>query len=290
MMIKNPLNLKLFLNNQFKIKCLNRFETLAYAIKHNYSISRFGDGEISLSFHSGKKNFEGIIFQKADELLAEKLRYILFKPIDNLLVCYNNSWMKSSTYPIILDYERSAKNYIKYLSINRPRDIGVLSRKKNQLFYLYYFFIIVANTYLKLFGDATCFSLSYFYEHYQNNRINDILELYQKFFAQRRILFVSPDEPLMGESFRSLVDNGIIKSPSQIHFIAVPKENCFEYYDNILEAIQKFNDIDTVFLQCGPTATILAADLTQNYGMTAYDVGSFNISLQKAALMHNISF
>jgi hypothetical protein len=48
--------------------------------------------------------------------------------------------------------------------------------------------------------------------------------------------------------------------------------------------------VEAVFIQAGPTATVLAADLTERKGLLAYDVGSWNISLHKAFLVHGTSF
>jgi len=101
---------------------------------------------------------------------------------------------------------------------------------------------------------------------------------------------VAPETPVLGESFRSLVDRGVIRSPKKVDFLSIPERNCFEHYARILEGILKYRHLDAVFLQAGPTATVLASELRAEHGLLAYDVGSLNVSLQKAAAVHNISF
>lgn len=275
------------------IQLLNKKETLKYVLNNNLSLVRYGDGDISLTFLTGRPGYKGVFFQKADKLLAEKLQDALFSPIDNLLVTIEITFMHTSEQYVILNYERSPKKYKRYLSIFSENDIGILhdwKTRRFQLFYIYYFFKILRRSSVTVFGDARCFFASYFWPEYCRNQMSEIFNLYKSFFADRRVLFVSPEEPLIGVSFRTLVNNGIIKSIKEAYFISVPNNNAFGQYDIILKKILKFKNIDAVFLQCGPTATVMAAELTKNYGRLAYDVGSFNTALLKAAQVHGITF
>jgi len=132
--------------------------------------------------------------------------------------------------------------------------------------------------------------LCFFYTEYRDNKINEILNLYRSFLQGKSILFVCPESPLMGLSFRKLYDTDIVKSMKNVDFIVIPDKNCFSYYDSIMQRILSHISIDAVFIQAGPTATVLVADLMANHGILAYDIGSWNVSLQKAAMIHNISF
>jgi len=280
-------------NRVMGVQLLNKRQTLKYVLNNNLSLARYGDGEYSLAFLTGRSGYKGIFFQEADKLLAEKLQDTLFNPIDNLLISIETTFITTSIQYVIMDYERSPKKYKGYLSVYSKNDIGVINNsetRRYQLFYIYYFLKIIRRSSVPVLGDARCFFISNFWPEYCRNQMAEIFELYKSFFIGRRILFVAPDEPLMGVSFRTLVDNGIIKNIKEAYFISVPNKNCFRQYDSILKEILKFKDVDAVFLQCGPTATVMAAELTKKYGKLAYDVGSFNTALLKAAQVHGITF
>lgn len=272
---------------------LNKRETLEYVLKNNLSLARIGDGEYSLAFLTGLPGYRGIFFQEADSLLAKKLQDIIYEPIDNLLVTYENTFMNTALQYVIIPYERSSKKYKGYVSIHSKNDVAIFHNyqtKRFQLSYIYYFLKILKRSSVSIFGETRCFMACYYWPEFCRNQMAEIFSLYKSFFFGRRVLFVAPDEPMMGDSFRKLVDKKIIKSIKEAFFLSVPNNNCFRQYDVILNDILKFKDLDAVFLQCGPTATVMAAELTKNYGMIAYDVGSFNTSLLKAAQVHGISF
>ena len=267
------------------IQLLNRRETLEYAINNNCSISRLGDGELDIVLHR-----KGTYFQRYDERLREKLTNILYIPKSNVLVCLDHEFMCSNKYYVVLDYERSIKKYYRYLSIFKTNDVAILDRKKQKI-HLYFKLLLIGNkTEITSYGDATCFMLCFFYQDYLQKKMIEIIELYRKYFAKKKILFVCSDNPTLGVSFRKLYENGIIKSAKSIDFVVIPSKNCFDYYETILKQILSFRNIDAVFIQAGPTATVLVADLTTQYGLLSYDVGSWNVSLQKAADVHNITF
>jgi hypothetical protein len=271
-------------NEEKNITLLSRRETLEYASQKDYSIARFGDGEIELAY------YQGIQFQKKDINLSLKLQQVLVEPIPNLLVCFNNDFVCNDEYKVILDYERSTKDYCRFESVHRLNDIAIMSRKVQRYVYQRQFESIKQCTNINHFGDATCFMLCFFYTEYRDNKINEILNLYRSFLQGKSILFVCPESPLMGLSFRKLYDTDIVKSMKNVDFIVIPDKNCFSYYDSIMQRILSHISIDAVFIQAGPTATVLVADLMANHGILAYDIGSWNVSLQKAAMIHNISF
>ena len=272
------------------IRLFDRMQTLDYLLSQGCSVSRFGDGETGMAIRAARGRQQGIHFQKADPELSERLREILFCPIANLLVCFNNAFMQQSRYRIVLDYERSKKNYTKLLSVHRPNDIGILTRRRQRFTYLRQFAFIGNRTALGLLGDATCFSLCYFYDEYRENRIPEVLRLYARMFEDRRILIVCPEKPHMGASFQELVANGVIRSPRHVEFIVISDHDCYDQYDDIMESCARARPVDAVFIQAGPVGSVLAADLTKKYGMVAYDVGSMNVSLERAAIVHGATF
>lgn len=270
-----------------KVVLLDKRRTLVKALSENLSMARFGDGELILS---DRKRQRGIPFQKFDGKLSAGLSAMLNEPHENLLVCFNNGFLRSARHHVVLDYERSPKKYGRYRSVKSHGDIGVLFRTRAKYWYKKEFAKIASTSELRVFGDAACFFLSLYSKAYREDRIPEILALFREFFQDKRILIVCPDNPLMGFSFRDIVRQGIVRSPASIDFIDIPPRNCFGDYDGIKEKILAHGSVDAVFIQAGPTATVLVGDLTMNHGILCYDVGSLNISMIKAYEKHGFTF
>ena len=270
---------------------LSRLDTLRYVVEKGCSVARFGDGEMHFALHGLRRGFEGIHFQRPDPLLALQLRKILDESIEGLLVCYNNHFMQEDYHRVVLDYERNPrKEYSEYLSLRRERDTGVLERKRQRRVYRRQFETVQKSTTWGLFGDSTLFAIGFFVEEYCADRMLEVCDLYRKLIERRKILIVAPERPVLGDSFRRLHKQGLIRSAERVDFISIPEADCFQNYEDILKRIKSFQNIDTVFIQAGPTATVMAAGLAGCHGITAYDVGTWNVSLQKAAKVHGINF
>ena len=265
-------------------KLLTRNETLSTALERNLSIVRFGDGEMQMTRFAPQGG--GIHFQKYDPKLRERLTEILLQTHSKVLVCYCNAYTLYRDHHVVLDYERSQKDYFRYLTIHRQNDVAVRRRTKMMLMFRSMLATFKDKTPLSTLGDATCFFLEHYFEDYVKRSIAAICELYGRMFRNRRVLIVGPERPTFSKSFRQLAHSGIIQSPRHIDFLDIPNRDCFDHYYDILDRILSFQSIDAVIVQAGPTATVLAWDLTTKYGLVAYDVGSLGISLQKAAEIH----
>lgn len=269
---------------------LGRRETLEYCVQHDCSIARFGADEMSFAIQGRAPDFEGLEFQRPDPRLAILLLEILNEPREGLLLCFNNSFLRESERRVVLDYERDAQSYARTMSVHRKKDIGLLDRSVDRRAHEKYFDFICRNTSLDRLGDATCFDLCYFRREYEQKKIADVFALYKKLFDGRNVVFVGPDQPRIGRSFKALVKDGVIKSPSQTEFLAVPERDEFAVYEELLQKILEFRQADAVFIQAGPTAAALAAELAWKHGVRAFDAGALNVSLDKAAKVHGISF
>lgn len=77
------------------------------------------------------------------------------------------------------------------------------------------------------------------------------------------------------------VGNDLFAEAASIKRILCPATNAWEQYDKILSTILELNlDQDTLYiLALGPTATVLAYDLTQ-YGFQALDLGHIDIQYE----------
>ncbi len=279
--ITNNLGLK-----RFQLKRLDRFETLNYLIDNNLSISRFGDGECSIAF-----DHKGIHFQEYSDDLKDKLLKVLTTKNDKILVSFNNSFVDESKYRVIVKYGRTGKVYDSFETIKLANDIGILERKNEQIFYKGKFREIRRIFKNPILGDATVFYIGFYYKEYQKANLEIVFELYKRLFKDKRILFVCPENPLMSKSFRTLIEEGVIQSHEDATFYFVPSTNAFSKYKEILESILERQDtFDLVIIQAGPTATVLAHELSTKHNIKAYDVGSLNESIYKVWMDTNFIF
>jgi hypothetical protein len=282
-------------STQQSVSLLDRMETLLYAIDNDISMARLGDGELFLAFAridplcrilAWAKN--GIDFQPFSAELSKRLWDTLTIRNDRFLVCYNNSFMQNAKHHMVMEYERSEKKYEKLISIRKENDIGVLLRVREQGSYVRKFEAILKHSNITTWGESTCVWLAAFCKEYKEQRLFEVLDAYRLLLEGKRVLFVCPEHPLLGSSFQSLASRGIIQSPRSIQFLEIPNKNAFAYYDSIKRDILKHQDVDCVFVQAGPTATALVADLATD--MIAFDVGSWNVSLEKAWNIHKAYF
>ena len=269
-------------------RLLGSKETLQYALDGGLALARLGDGELALSpFGEGK----GILFQEHDEELSRRLGDLLRKARPGVLVCFCNLFSGLAKHRVVLDYERNPnKKYSGYLSVHRQNDIGILPRRDFRRWNRQRLWEIAKATSVPVLGEATCFHLCYFFEAYRAGDLSEVFALYRRLFEGKRALFVCPEQPLGKPSFRELVGRGVIGSCESVRFLDIPEKNCFREYDRILEAVLGHRDVDAVYVQAGPTATVLAAELASRHGLMAHDVGSLNISLQRAHERHGIVF
>ena len=269
---------------------LGRRETLEYCVQHDCSIARFGGDEMKFVLEGRQPGFAGLEFQQPDPRLALLLLEILNEPREGLLLCFNNAFLRESERRVVLDYERGAQSYVRTMSVHHEKDIGLLDRAEERREYAKYFDFICRNTSLDRLGDATCFDLGYFRREYEQKKMDDVFALYKKLFEGRNVVFVAPDQPRIGRSFRTLVKDRVIRSPSQTGFLSVPERDEFAAYEDLLGKILEFKQADAVFIQAGPTAAALAAELAWKHGVRAFDAGTLNVSLDKAAGMHGVFF
>lgn len=254
---------------------LSRIDTLKMIANNDISISRFGDGELLIALFE-----RGILFQKKNRELGHQLKKILLEKDDRVLVCINNEFMRSEQIFWILQYERSLKNYSACESLKEANDIGILSRKKEWIFYNCCNKILFGRKSPSLFGDATLFMLGLYYDQYREENTEIVMEHFRNLFRKKRLLIVAPESPLMSPSFRSLKQQLIAGGTKSINYIDIPETNAFMYYHDIKSKILESKGFDAIWVQAGPTASILTHDLAINHNMLAYDIGSFNTTLK----------
>lgn len=222
---------------------MNDNDTVDYIIKNNCSITRFGDGEINLILGN-----DIIWFQKYSKEIKDKLIEVANINNDKLLVCIPKEIVNDT----LDNYTIWAKKFW----------------KKHRL--------LVGGFYNKYFnkqqmvGDA---SISRFYLGKDNkNEINNFVIKLKHIWNDRDLLIVEGYNSKLG------IDNDLLDNSKSIRRIICPNKNAFNSYDKIIQSVNRnYHRGDLVLLALGPTATILAADLSIKHNIQTLDLGHIDI-------------
>ena len=82
-----------------------------------------------------------------------------------------------------------------------------------------------------------------------------------------------------GEKTRFGIGNDLLNNAKSIKRILCPTRNSYSLYDKILKSVLNFDKSNLILISLGPTATILAYDLTK-YGYQAIDIGHADIEYE----------
>lgn len=215
----------------------NSIETLDELIKSKKSFSRFGDGELNLI--SGVS----IGFQKADDELAKELLRVLTVPNH---CCY-----------IGLPHSLSSLNHFRF----DARCFWLYSIVKNWKRWKQF---IIKEYYL----DALC---SRFYMDIKDKSISKtIVEKWKELWIDRDVVIIEGENTKMG------VGNDLFVGTKSLKRIVCPSKNAFSVYCRILECAQSLPKNSLIIIALGPTASILAYDLSL-YGYQAIDTGHLDL-------------
>lgn len=237
-------SLKLRRNN--KLKIMDSRETIAYILKNGCSVSRFGDGELSIILENGE-----IGFQRYDPLLSELLQKVLKNPKNNLLICL--------PLPI---------NSVKGMTKKAKRFwnswlLGGGNRKN-----------LIETMLLENRGGYGNTQISRPYMDYKDkSRAGEIFSLLKLLWKDRDLLIVEGDQTKMG------VGNSLFNGAKSIIRILAPATNAFAVYDRIKDEIQKYVGSRLVLLALGPTATVLSWDLASS-GIQILDIGHIDVEYE----------
>lgn len=220
-----------------------KLETLNKLLE-GYSISRYGDGELSLIY---KKKKSGINYQEYNEEMKKRLADILKSNLDKHIVAIPGPLIK------IDDLEKGeAYFWSKYYMTNKKNLDTYLNKKK-----VYY--------------DSM---ISRFYMPYSNKEESRILaEKIRKLFSQRSLMIIE------GENTRFGLGNNLLEESISIKRILCPSKNAYKIYNKILERAKTLPKDNMILIALGPTATILAYDLAK-CGYQAIDIGHLDIEYE----------
>lgn len=219
-----------------RLTVLNETETLEVLRKTPKSFSRYGDGEILMI------RGQGNLFQDYDEELSAKLKQLLTEKRDNLYIGLNCSYFQSP-----VKYSEHNRRFYRLYGTSFRRVFVDLCDPNN------------------IYLDACCFG-GYFRQG-ENFDIDKHFDNVKELFRNKKIAVVC------GEGILDEISYNIFEFADDIKYIAAPKVNAFDKYEQILTSVK--TQVKKDWLVCiilGMTATVLAADLA-DLGYTAWDIG-----------------
>lgn len=226
-----------------KPKVWNSDKTIDYILSNKCSVSRFGDGEMSLMEGRNLK------FQNFNSEIQNRLKEV--KSTDNCLVCIPDVFGKNLNKNMIISDEYK---FWKYSNII----FGGMWRKQFSK--------------ITPLGDSL---FTRFYLRYKDkSKVGDYIIKLKKLWDKRNVIIVEGYTSQVG------VGNDILDNAKSIRRILCPNKNAFDYYESIYNSvIENYNDGDLIILALGPTATVLAYDLSKK-GIQALDMGHFDIEYE----------
>lgn len=213
-------------------------------IKSSYcSISRFGDGEIKLI--AGKS----LAFQPFSEELKDNLKNVISAQMPGLLVCLPDIFDRLDGFT-----PEAATHWRRHLSYYRKW----WSRSAGYSRWLY------GNSFI-----TRCYMM-----YQDKNRADSCFAGIRQLWRGRHILLVE------GEQSRLGVGNDLFSEALSMKRILAPNRDAFRFRNEILEEVRKYDAVSyLVLLALGPTATVLAYDLTKQ-GYQALDIGHLDIEYE----------
>ena len=239
--IKKTYKSKIKLFNVFKIA--SDKETIE-KIKKGMSICRFGDGEFNLIF--GKE----IGFQQFNLELSHRLQEILIDKDENpnILVAIPKIFKRDFN-----NYNKFARDFWnKYYSKNVIKISKIINKEK------YYYSSQITRFYIDIEDKRIC---------------DKQIESFKSIWRNKNILVVEGEQTRMG------VGNDLFKEAKLVKRIICPAKNAFDKYKEILNNCLKQSKDNLVLIALGPTATVLAYDLSKQ-GYHALDIGHIDIEYE----------
>ncbi|MCA5004121.1 SP_1767 family glycosyltransferase [Sphingobacterium bovistauri] len=219
------------------------FETLDFVLISKKSIARFGDGE----FHM-LGNSEDLGFQKMDEKLATRLKDVLNNSNDDCIVA-----LPGGIYSIRGLNKVASYFWKQFYVFHYPRYANLLN--VNQKYYNASF----TRPYIDFANKQH--SASYF------QKLKGV-------WNNQKVLIVE------GENSRLGVGNDLFDNVKELRRIVTLSTNAFQLYDKLFEATKSIvMEYDLVLIALGPTATVLAYDLSK-LGVWAIDIGHIDVEYE----------
>lgn len=209
------------------------------------SVCRFGDGELEMTL------YKNIGFQPFDEQLSARLKEILQHGVnetEHCLICLPDAY-------------RSTRNM----------------RYGSALFWFFhksFFFRHYEPLLNKNYRYGNTSVTRPYHDYKDKTQAPIIFAKFKRLFTDQRILIVE------GSGTRLGLGNDLLDSARQVSRITTLNRNAFSVYDNLYNAVLGVaKEYDLVLVSLGPTATLLAWDLSQQ-GVRCIDTGHIDIEYE----------
>lgn len=241
-----------FFSHRLGLYVMSDEETIEFIIKNRASVSRFGDGELTL-MKGGKEGF-----QDYDVNLSKKLYDVMNTPNDNVLVCIPVGLTK-----VDQGYTKSTTRFWKaYTVLNFKALLQNINQER-----AYYGNTNFSRFYME-FSDKSWETAK--------KKVDSI----KKIWEARDVYLIE------GEYTRSGAGNDLYDNANSLNRIICPATNAFSKYEEIIAVVkEKVSKANNPLILCclGPTATCLAYDLHM-LGYQALDLGHMDIEYEWAKL------
>ena len=229
------------MNKNWPPKIMNAEETFEYITKHQCSIARFGDGEVSLMM------LIGIGFQKPSWKLRKDLIEVSKSDDRSFLVCIPRNLVDMSHLT-----EKAKKWWEDNLRLMKlPWKFFFSSRNE--------------------FGDAM---ISRPWMDTQNSANAEFcFSQFTKIWHNRDVVLIEGKESRLG------VGNDLFNNVHSLKRIIGPSKNAYSKIDDIYSETIKLPKNNLILLALGPTATVLAYKL-HKAGYWALDIGHIDIEYE----------
>lgn len=238
------LNDYLFTNANTPPKIYSALQTIDLIINDKLSVARFGDGEFDMMLKINHPKF-----QVCNDRLCASLYDTLNCQSNDLLVCIPNVFEDRNLNTL---NGKAARHWKRFLMQNRKKLYNMINFNKT-------------------YGDAL------FTRHYLDlkNKGNS-RSYFQKvkgIWRGRKVVIIE------GKFTRFGVRNDLLDCAASVSRILCPERNAYERYAEILDVATKEDKDGLFLLALGPTATVLACDLSKK-GYQAIDIGHLDIEYE----------
>lgn len=216
-----------------------REETMQELAAGTRSLVRYGDGEISLILG------DDIAFQKGHEQLRHRLIEIVQSGDERVMVGICRSW-----WYLRERAQSSAGAFNRWDTVDAPYFRFALQPHLKQ-----------GKTYYS--ADV---SMAYM-NHASDCSPGEWYDMWRAIWEGREVVVIC------GDRVFSKVTHNIFDNAKSVEYLYVPTVDAFAVYDDILARAKEIQPGKLICIIAGPTATVLAYDLTVQCGFRALDVG-----------------
>lgn len=217
------------------LQILDTEESLTYIEKHEISFYRYGDGEIALMMG------EGIPFQRADRLLAERLTKLLTVREQGIMAAIPHCYFhcEQGMIDFVEGFNYAMKRQRRFLIDHCSRD--------------------------QIYLDT---SITQIYQSYETYDFAGYFERVRKLFCGRKVTLIC------GQGIFKNIKYNLLDQCETLTYMEAPSKDAFSEYQDILGRALVIPRDHLVCIVLGPTAKPLAYDLHRN-GYQAWDIGHF---------------